>query len=212
MSVYSPEYHAMVFSPSPAPAQASGNAVPAASDSGATASTGGTQKEGFFHHLLDIINPLQHLPVISTIYRAVTGEHIGSVEKIAGDTLYGGLWGAVSSVADVAFEGLTGKSVEDTVISWFKSGPSTKVAQITAPTITATPSLPSADMPALPPSSAADIASAQPDNSPNSPGVLAFSAALSAKGITGDMATRALAAYRRALAPVPQAPVFATIN
>ena len=52
-------------------------------------------EEGFFHHLLDVINPLQHLPVIGTIYRAITGEHIGAVEKIAGDTLYGGLWGAV---------------------------------------------------------------------------------------------------------------------
>jgi hypothetical protein len=208
MSVYSPEYHAMVFSLSPAPAQASGTAAAPASNSGATASTSGTQKEGFFHHLLDIINPLQHLPVISTIYRAMTGEHIGAVERIAGDTLYGGLWGAVSSVADVAFEGLTGKSAEDTVLSWFKSDSSTKVAQITAPTITATPSLPSADAPALPSLPAAEVASAQPDNS----GVLAFSAALTAKGITGDMASRALAAYRRALAPVPQAPVFATIN
>jgi hypothetical protein len=210
MSVYSPEYHAMVFSPPPA--QASGNAAATASNSGAKASNSGTQKEGFFHHLLDVINPLQHLPVIGTIYRAITGERIGAVERIAGDTLYGGLWGAVSSVADVAFESLTGKSAEDTVLSWFKSDTSTKVAQITAPTITATQSLPSADTPALPSPSAADVASAQPDSGPNSPGVLAFSAALSAKGITGDMATRALAAYRRALAPVPQAPVFATIN
>jgi hypothetical protein len=210
MSVYSPEYHAMVFSPSPA--QASGNATAAPSNSGATASNSGTQKEGFFHHLLDIINPLQHLPVIGTIYRAITGEHIGAVERIAGDTLYGGLWGAVSSVADVAFEGLTGKSAEDTVLAWFKSDTSTKVAQITAPTITATQSLPSAETPALPSPASAEVASAQPDNSANSAGALAFSAALSAKGITGEMATRALAAYRRALAPVPQAPVFATIN
>jgi hypothetical protein len=134
------------------------------------------------------------------------------VEKIAGDTLYGGLWGAVSSVADLAFEGLTGKSVEDTVLSWFKSDSSTRVAQITAPTITAAQSLPSSDTPALPSLPATEVASAQPDSALNSPGVLAFSAALSAKGITGDMASRALAAYRRALAPVPQAPVFAIIN
>ena len=206
MSVYSPEYHAMVHSPSPAPVAAAENVTATASQSGNQ--DGGNQHEGFFHHLLDVINPLQHIPVIGTIYRAITGEHIGSVEKIAGDTLYGGLWGAVSSVADVAFEGLTGKSVEDTVLSWFKSGPSTKLAQITAPTITATQSLPSSDTPALPSSADADVASAQPDT----PGALAFSAALSAKGITGDMAIRALAAYRRALAPAPQAPVFATIN
>ena len=52
-----------------------------------------------FHNLLDIINPLEHLPIIGTIYRAITGTHIGIPEKIAGDALYGGLWGAVSGAA-----------------------------------------------------------------------------------------------------------------
>ena len=62
-----------------------------------------------FHNLLDIINPLEHLPIIGTIYRAITGTHIGIPERIAGDALYGGLWGAVSGVADAAFEAVTGK-------------------------------------------------------------------------------------------------------
>ena len=30
-----------------------------------------------FHDLLDTINPLQHLPVVSTIYRAITGDRPG---------------------------------------------------------------------------------------------------------------------------------------
>jgi hypothetical protein len=198
MSVYSPEYHAMVFSPS----QAAENVT-----STATADKTGNQDEGFFHHLLDVVNPLQHLPVISTIYRAITGEHIGAVERIAGDTLYGGLWGAVSSVADVAFEGITGKSAEDTVLGWFSSGSGSRVAKITAPNITVAQSLPSSDTPALP-SSSQTVASAQLDI----PGALAFSAALSAKGITGDMASRALDAYRRAMSVPGQAPVFASVN
>ena len=54
-----------------------------------------------FHNLLSIINPLQHLPVIGTLYRALTGDSIGTPEKIAGDTLYGGVWGAVASIADL---------------------------------------------------------------------------------------------------------------
>src|ERR1700744_1365468 len=103
MSVYSTEYHAMVSSPSPSPESAT---VPATGDSS------GSQDEGFFHHLLDVVNPLQHLPVIGTLYRAITGEHIGPVEKVMGDALYGGLWGAAGSVADLAFEGVTGKSLE----------------------------------------------------------------------------------------------------
>src|ERR1700761_9285889 len=138
MSVYNSELHAMVFSPSPATEKVT---------STATTDQGGNQDEGFFHHLLDVVNPLQHLPVIGTIYRAITGEHIGAVEKVMGDALYGGLWGAASSVADLAFEGLTGHSVEDTVLGWFSHGSKIASVKVAAPTISATTSLPSTDLP-----------------------------------------------------------------
>ena len=86
----------------------------------ASAAIPGASSPGFsFHDLLSIINPLQHLPVIGTLYRAVTGDTIGTPEKIAGDALYGGLWGAVSSIADAAFEEITGKDVGDTVLALF---------------------------------------------------------------------------------------------
>ena len=194
MSVYSTEYHAMISSPSPATTE---NVT-------STATKTGDQDEGFFHHLLDVVNPLQHLPVIGTIYRAITGEHIGPVEKIAGDALYGGLWGAVSSVADVALEQITGKSAEDTVMGWLKGSSDTEVAKITAPAITVAQSLPSSDTPALP-SQPTSLASAQPDGAD----VNALAASLTAKGINGDMAGRALDAYRRMMATAP-APVFAS--
>ena len=54
-----------------------------------------------FHDLLSIINPLQHLPVIGTLYRAITGDKIGAIEKVAGDTLYGGVW-ALSPVSPIS--------------------------------------------------------------------------------------------------------------
>src|ERR1700749_1242127 len=85
-----------------------------------TASAASTDHSGFhftFHDFLSIINPLQHLPVISTLYRAITGDKIGVPEKIAGDALYGGLWGAVSAVADTAFEAATGKDFGSTVMA-----------------------------------------------------------------------------------------------
>jgi hypothetical protein len=207
MSVYSTEYHAMISSPSPAAEKAAPTAGAAAKPDPAK------PDEGFFHHLLDVVNPLQHLPVIGTIYRAITGEHLGAVERIAGDTLYGGLWGAVSSVADVAFEGLTGKSVEDTVLAWFKSDTHSRVAGIAAPQISAAQSLPTSDTPQLPYYSPTLTASATGASSQaDTPGIPAFSAALSAKGITGDMAARALDAYRRAMTMPAQAPVFASVN
>lgn len=68
-----------------------------------------------FDDLLDIVNPLQHLPVISTIYRHLSGDKIGMPEKIAGDALFGGLTGLVCSLGDALFQELTGKSVGDTV-------------------------------------------------------------------------------------------------
>jgi len=68
-----------------------------------------------FGDLLDVINPLQHIPVISTLYRHLTGDTIGTGAKLAGDTLYGGVTGLICSAADSAFEEVTGKGVGDTV-------------------------------------------------------------------------------------------------
>ena len=90
----------------------------AAGPAAATATASGTDEGFSFHDLIDIVNPLQHIPVVSTIYRAITGEHIKTFPKIAGDTLFGGVTGFLSSVADTIFEKITGKSVGDTVLSW----------------------------------------------------------------------------------------------
>lgn len=85
-----------------------------------------------FGDLLDIINPLQHIPVVSTIYRKLTGDTIGTPEKIAGDALYGGLTGLACSVGDALFAELTGKNVGDTVYDAIIGGgdePATAVAR-----------------------------------------------------------------------------------
>jgi hypothetical protein len=209
MSVYSAEYHAMIASPGPAGVRPA--SVLAQSDSAVSANATDTKPhEGFFHHLWDVVNPLQHIPVIGTIYRAVTGERLDAVEKIAGDTLYGGLWGAVSSIADVAFEGLTGKSFEDTALALFKGDGRTKLAstKIVAPSITANSSLPSADLPALPASAA--VAANTPV--PGGFDVMAFTNALSAKGVDSDTASRALYAYRRSMGVTAPLPVLATVH
>lgn len=81
------------------------------------------QDDGFsFDDFLDIVNPLQHIPVVSAIYRSLTGDEIGEGEKIAGDTLYGGLLGLASSVADTVFKHATGNYLGDTVLSWLIGG------------------------------------------------------------------------------------------
>jgi hypothetical protein len=75
-----------------------------------------------FKNLLDIINPLQHIPVISTIYQNLTGDRPALPEKLAGDTLYGGVVGFLSSIADTAYEALTGKDFGDSVLAFFTGG------------------------------------------------------------------------------------------
>ena len=47
-----------------------------------------------FRDILDIVNPLQHLPIIGSVYRWLTGDRPGAVAQIAGDALYGGPIGA----------------------------------------------------------------------------------------------------------------------
>jgi hypothetical protein len=93
------------------------------------------------HDLLSIVNPLQHFPIVSTIYRAVTGDSIKPFERIAGDSLYGGLWGFVSSVANVAFQEATGKDFGDTAIALLegKYGDETPAVASNAASPVATP-------------------------------------------------------------------------
>ena len=86
----------------------------------------------FLADVLDIVNPLQHIPVISTIYRQLTGDKIGTPEKIAGDTLYGGLTGLISSVGDAIFTEVTGKSVGDTVYAFVFGNDDTPATAVAA--------------------------------------------------------------------------------
>lgn len=52
-----------------------------------------------FWDMLDVINPLQHIPVLSKLYRAATGDEIGSVSNIIGGALFGGPIGGSFAIA-----------------------------------------------------------------------------------------------------------------
>ena len=52
---------------------------------------------------LDIINPLQQLPVVGDVYRAVTGDKISGVARVAGGFLWGGIGGGFSAAAMAAY-------------------------------------------------------------------------------------------------------------
>ncbi|MGD0143082.1 MAG: hypothetical protein ABSC92_07990 [Rhizomicrobium sp.] len=93
-----------------------------ASQSGPAASAAAPANDSFLHDVLEIINPLQHIPIVSTIYRELTGDKINPIERIAGDTLYGGAIGFVSSIANLVFEQVTGKDFGDTALAMLGVG------------------------------------------------------------------------------------------
>jgi hypothetical protein len=79
-------------------------------------------EDGFtFGDFLDLINPLQHLPVISTIYRAISGDEISQGSRILGGAIFGGPIGLASAVANAAVEQATGKDIGALALSIFDS-------------------------------------------------------------------------------------------
>lgn len=127
-----------VHAVNPAAAQA-----PAATK--AAADDGGFSFSALLGDLLDVVNPLQHLPVISTLYRHLTGDTIDTPEKLAGDFLYGGPVGLACSLGDTLFQQLTGKDVGDTVYAMVigNDAPQTAVASAQTPVeVTPAASLP----------------------------------------------------------------------
>ena len=74
-------------------------------------------EKGFsFLDLLDVINPLQHIPIISTIYRKITGDELSPGARIAGATLFGGPIGAAIAMMDTAIEHRTGHDMGGNVM------------------------------------------------------------------------------------------------
>ena len=75
-------------------------------------------EDGFtFGDILDVINPLQHLPVISTVYRAITGDTISPASRVLGDGLFGGPIGAAVGAANALLEYESGKDVGEHMLA-----------------------------------------------------------------------------------------------
>lgn len=80
-------------------------------------------KDGLqFGDVLDSINPLQHIPVVSSIYRTMTGDELAPGARIAGGSLFGGPIGFLSGLFNSAIEGATGKDLGDYVLGLLPGG------------------------------------------------------------------------------------------
>ncbi len=80
---------------------------------------GAPEAEFSFGDFIDLINPLQHIPIVSTIYRAITGDQISGPAKILGGMLFGGPIGFIASVFDTIVAQATGRDLGETVLAAF---------------------------------------------------------------------------------------------
>jgi hypothetical protein len=84
-----------------------------------------------FGDFLDLINPLQHIPVVSTFYREATGDAISAPARILGGFLFGGPLGFIASIINAISEEITGKDIGETAVAALlgdDDGPATAVA------------------------------------------------------------------------------------
>jgi hypothetical protein len=92
-----------------------------------------------FRDILSALNPLQYLPVVGTIYRAVTGDVIPESLRFLGSLLVsgvlGGPIGVAISLAATAAEKVTGVDPEKIVTAQLNSAPAPKIAQGISPGI-----------------------------------------------------------------------------
>ncbi|MGE5147397.1 MAG: hypothetical protein ACM3N5_11645 [Candidatus Eiseniibacteriota bacterium] len=89
------------------------------------------KKDFSFEDVLDTINPLQHIPLISSMYRESSGDTIGAVPRVLGDALYGGglvgaVIGAGTALVNVAMEAITGKDMGGTMMALLNGDESEK--------------------------------------------------------------------------------------
>lgn len=98
--------------------------APAATATSAAAAQHGGKSSwtSFFKGLVDVINPLQHIPIVSAIYRHITGDEISPTAHFIGDALYGGVIGGAVAATDIAYQKTTGKDIGETVIASLSGG------------------------------------------------------------------------------------------
>jgi len=87
-------------------------------------------EDGFsFLDLIDVVNPLQHIPVIGPMYRDLTGDTIDPLPRITGSTLFFGPIGAGLAAADVVLKETTGKDTGAHVLAMLRDNSTTQTAE-----------------------------------------------------------------------------------
>ena len=85
--------------------------------------------DGFgFNDFLDLINPLQHVPGVSTLYRAVTGDAIADEARFIGHIVYGGPLGLIAATAETLATDRDGRGLSENLAAWWGGETETALA------------------------------------------------------------------------------------
>ena len=85
--------------------------------------------DGFgFNDFLDLINPLQHVPGVSTLYRAVTGDAIADEARFIGHIVYSGPLGLIAATAETLATDRDGRGLSENLAAWWGGEGKTAVA------------------------------------------------------------------------------------
>lgn len=107
-------------------------------DPGARIETQGSSQNSSsyeFEDVVDVINPLHHLPVIGMIYRGLTGDTLHPMSQIIGGAIYGGPVGAVTGTINAISQVETGKDISGHMLGFagLDSGPSIPSGDVNNP-------------------------------------------------------------------------------
>lgn len=64
-----------------------------------------------FKDILDTVNPLQQIPIVSSLYRSETGDTISTFARLAGGALLGGPLGFAVAAVNAGIEAVTGNDI-----------------------------------------------------------------------------------------------------
>ena len=76
-----------------------------------------------FKDVLDTINPLQHIPIVSTIYQSATGDTQSTGAKLLGGALFGGPIGFIAALFDSILQSATGADIAHNVMAAVEGQP-----------------------------------------------------------------------------------------
>lgn len=83
-----------------------------------------------FWDFVDVVNPLQHIPFVNTVYRDLTGDTIKPSTQMAGSILFGGPFAMVAGAYNAMFEQTGGMDMANTMVAALSGDSAVEVEEL----------------------------------------------------------------------------------